>query len=269
MYYNVYIPIIAKQTFIPIEKKDNNIDKEDLVMILMEEGKKDYGIIKNFYTKPDKKLLQNDWKIIQKCSPDDKKIIVTNSETTSKYLIEIKEEQEKLKLKMSIINVQLSFDNKMILITFSAEGRVDFRDLVKVLSQLYKKKIHLLQVGPRDKAQIIGGHGSCGRKQCCTNFLRTPPSVSMEAAHIQSLAFKGAESLSGNCGKLKCCLNYESEEYKRVKNLFPKFGTKIIYESMHCIVIGMDILNGKIKLKSEHNYTTITLDDYKKHSQKK
>lgn len=170
---------------------------------------------------------------------------------------------EKLSLELLPVSATLPLTEDLVYFTFRAEDRVDFRELVKELSSELKKKVLLYQIGPRDKAKMMGGYGKCGQKQCCTRFLIYLPSVTMDAARDQGIAHKGAEGLVGQCGKLMCCLNYESAEYKRLKSKFPKFGVVVnLSDGRRATVVGFDFLNEKIKVRfSEHETEVISLED--------
>lgn len=124
--------------------------------------------------------------------------------------------QEKINehgLPMKLIDVEYTFDRKKVIFFFTAEGRVDFRELVKDLARVFRTRIELRQIGVRDEAKMIGGMGPCGRSLCCQSFLRSFEPVSIRMAKAQDLALNPAK-ISGICGRLMCCLRYESEAYE-------------------------------------------------------
>jgi len=164
-----------------------------------------------------------------------------------------------------------SLDGTKANVIFTAEDRVDFRELVKDMAKQLQKQIHLKQIGPRDKAKIVGGFGRCGRKLCCKAFLPGLESVTMEMARVQGLEGKGSSKLSGACGKLLCCLKYEAEAYKKLRELLPTVGSKIklkkpVFGSHDDgIVVGMDVLNQKIRIDvGMRDLFTVNLDDIAK-----
>jgi cell fate regulator YaaT (PSP1 superfamily) len=164
-----------------------------------------------------------------------------------------------------MVSAHYSMDDSMIYITFLSENRVDFRDLVKQVAQKFQKKIHLQQIGPRDKAKIKGGLALCGQEFCCKKFLTELPSVTMEAVRVQNMAYKGTDKLSGQCGKLMCCLNYESSQYRELIDKFPKFGNIVKYQGRKGVVTGLDVLNEKLKIKFEdHKIESVNLNDLDK-----
>jgi cell fate regulator YaaT (PSP1 superfamily) len=129
----------------------------------------------------------------------------------------IEETQKKVNrhsLNMTILDADLSFDEKKLTFYFSADGRVDFRSLVTDLAKSYNKLIRLQQVGARDEARLYGGIGKCGRELCCATFLKNFESITLEMAELQELSTAGSAKLSGCCGKLMCCLAFEAQNYQ-------------------------------------------------------
>lgn len=184
-----------------------------------------------------------------------------NQEQERDLLRKLYEKIDLFHLEMKPVSASISLAGDLIFFTFIADERVDFREMAKEMSREMQKKVFLYQVGPRDEAMIIGGHGKCGQKQCCTRFLTHLPSVTMDSARDQNMAHKGAEGLAGQCGKLMCCLNYEAAEYRRLKGKFPKFGTTIqTPDSRRGVVAGLDILNEKVKVRFENEMETQVFD---------
>ena len=136
--------------------------------------------------------------------------------TTAQYI-------EKLNLPMKLINAHYSFDGKLLAIQFSAEGRVDFRELVKQLSAAFNTRIELRQIGVRDETAIFGGLSICGRKFCCCSFLTEFASINVKMAKEQDLSLTPS-TISGMCGRLKCCLKYEHEGYLELEKTMPRRG---------------------------------------------
>jgi cell fate regulator YaaT (PSP1 superfamily) len=129
-------------------------------------------------------------------------------------------------LPMKLMGAEYFFDRSKILFYFTAEGRVDFRDLVKDLAQLFQARIEMRQVGVRDAARMLGGHGICGRVLCCCSFLKEFSPVTIKMAKDQRLALN-PEKLSGLCGRLLCCLAYENEQYLEISRHAPPEGMKV------------------------------------------
>jgi cell fate regulator YaaT (PSP1 superfamily) len=133
---------------------------------------------------------------------------------------------EEHKLNMKLIDVEYTFDNNKVIFYFTADGRVDFRDLVKDLATVFKTRIELRQIGVRDEAKMIGGLGPCGRSMCCSSFLGDFASVSIKMAKEQNLSLNPTK-ISGICGRLMCCLNYEQSTYEDIRKRLPKVGSTV------------------------------------------
>lgn len=153
-------------------------------------------------------------KIVRKATSIDLEMVERNKQK-SKEVVEIcKGLVKECKLFMKIVGVHLSFDGGKIVFLFTAEKRVDFRDLVRILSKRFQKSIRLQQVGSRDEAKGKGGFGVCGRELCCVRFLESLKSVTTEDARAQQMGQRGSDRISGLCGRLKCCLGFEVEQYR-------------------------------------------------------
>jgi len=154
------------------------------------------------------------------------------------------------RLPMELLDAELSFDEKKLTFYFTADGRVDFRALVSDLASSFKKLIRLQQVGARDEARFLGGHGRCGQILCCRKFLKGDlDSITLDMAQIQGLAAMGPGRITGACGKLMCCLAFEIEEYKKMAKNLPKIGDEIKTEKGQGIVISQNVLQKKITVE--------------------
>lgn len=149
-------------------------------------------------------------------------------------------------LEMQLIDVEYTFDNAKLIFYFTADGRVDFRDLVKDLAGVFHTRIELRQIGVRDEAKLIGGIGVCGRPICCKTFLNDFVQVSIKMAKEQNLSLSSSK-ISGTCGRLMCCLRYEHDTYEREYATFPKVDSIIETPTGKCVVVESNFLNGKIK----------------------
>lgn len=152
------------------------------------------------------------------------------------------------KLDMTLTDVEYKFDNSKILFYFTADGRVDFRDLVKDLASIYKTRIELRQIGVRDEVKRIGGNGICGRELCCCSFLNDFETVSIKMAKEQNISLNPSK-ISGNCGRLMCCLKYEEEVYAEKLERLPNVGAIIESEDGTGEVVAVETLKEKIKVK--------------------
>ncbi|NLB89909.1 MAG: stage 0 sporulation family protein [Clostridiales bacterium] len=159
--------------------------------------------------------------------------------------------QEKIlahKLDMKLVRVEYTFDNSKILFYFTANGRVDFRNLVKELASIFKTRIELRQIGVRDEAKMIGGLGPCGRPICCDSFLSNFQPVSIKMAKEQNLSLNPIK-ISGVCGRLMCCLQYEQEGYEKARKKMPKPGKEVLAPEGNGIVWDINVLKETVKVK--------------------
>jgi cell fate regulator YaaT (PSP1 superfamily) len=160
------------------------------------------------------------------------------------------EKIEEKKLPMRLINVEISFDGNNMIFYFSAEGRVDFRELVKDLAAVFKARIDLRQIGVRDEAKMLGGIGCCGRMLCCASFLKDFEPVTVKMARDQQLPLNPTK-ISGLCGRLMCCLMYEYKTYREKLKKLPKPGAEVMTPRGAGKVVGLDILKERISVEFE------------------
>lgn len=173
-------------------------------------------------------------------------------------------EQNKLNLQMRLIYADYTLDKAKITFTYSSDDRVDFRELLKVLASRLRTRIELRQIGPRDKAKIIGGIGICGLPLCCTTFLNEFDGISINRAKNQMLAIN-IPKLSGQCGKLVCCLKFEDDTYTDLKKLYPSIGDVISYNKIDFKVVSFNVINKQITLENaESDMISLSLDEYNK-----
>lgn len=159
--------------------------------------------------------------------------------------------QEKIKshkLDMKLVDVEYTFDNSKILFYFTADGRVDFRNLVKDLASVFRTRIELRQIGVRDEAKMLGGLGICGRPFCCSQFLGDFQPVSIKMAKEQGLSLNPTK-ISGSCGRLMCCLKYEQEAYESLLRTTPKQGALVTTKEGKGVVIDANLLTGQLKVR--------------------
>jgi len=159
-----------------------------------------------------------------------------------------KEKIKKYNLEMNLTDVEYKFDGSKILFYFTADGRIDFRDLVKDLASVFKTRIELRQIGVRDEVKRIGGNGVCGRELCCCSFLDNFETVSIKMAKEQNIALNPSK-ISGNCGRLMCCLKYEQDVYSEKVSRLPKVGAIVKTPSGEGTVEGVEILKEIVRVK--------------------
>ena len=164
-------------------------------------------------------------------------------------------------LEMKILGCEYTLDLGKLIIYFEAEGRVDFRQLVKDLAEEFKVRIELRQVGPRDGAKFIGGLGPCGLKICCVTHIDDFDNVTIKMAKNQNLSLN-PQKISGTCGKLLCCIKYEDEVYKQARLNLPDIGDTVKTKDGIGKVVGLDILKGSIQVKyPDERFEVITSKD--------
>lgn len=157
---------------------------------------------------------------------------------------------EEHKLEMKLIDVEYTFDNNKILFYFTADGRIDFRELVKDLASIFRTRIELRQIGVRDETKMMGGIGICGRELCCKGFMCEFQPVSIKMAKEQGLSLNPSK-ISGCCGRLMCCLKYEHEAYEEALKKMPKVGALVNTPVGQGLVIETNLLRELVKIKLE------------------
>lgn len=170
-------------------------------------------------------------------------------------------EVNKLGLPMRLLEANYTLDGSKVTITYTADNRVDFRELLRILAPQLKCRIELHQLAPRDKAKMVGGMGICGLPLCCATFLNQFDGIAISKAKNQMLTLN-IPKLSGQCGKLICCLNYEDDLYTEARKRFPKPGTQLKLDGQDYVVDSFNILSQSIKLNSELDVRYMTLEEY-------
>ena len=187
-------------------------------------------------------------KIIRIADEKDHKKYEENLQKKERALRLCQDKIDKHKLEMKLIDVEYTFDNSKIIFYFTADGRVDFRELVKDLASVFKMRIELRQIGVRDEAKMMGGIGTCGRSLCCHSWLTDFEPVSIKMAKVQNLSLNPTQ-ISGICGRLMCCLKYENDVYVELKRGIPDIGERIKTPDGVAVVVDTNILENKIKTR--------------------
>jgi len=175
--------------------------------------------------------------VIRSATPEDREKDQENKELEKKAYYICLQKIKKHELPMKLTNVEYTFDHNKIIFYFTADGRVDFRELVKDLAKIFKTRIELRQIGVRDEAKMIGGLGICGRPLCCSSFLRDFDPISIKMAKKQELSLNPAK-ISGVCGRLMCCLKFESSIYRQLKEEMPDVGETVELEIGEGEIVG-------------------------------
>lgn len=201
--------------------------------------------------------------ILRKATEEDVENFNTNLEKAKESFEICKDIIKKHQLEMRLVHCEYTLDSTKVIFMYVSDDRVDFRELLKELASVFKCRIELRQIGPRDKAKLVGGLGSCGLPLCCSSFLGEFDGVSINMAKNQMLAIN-IEKISGACGRLMCCLKFEDDIYTQEKKRFPKIGTKVIYEDKLYKVTSINILSDTIKIEGEGTVLFVDLKDIKK-----
>lgn len=200
--------------------------------------------------------------IVREITEEDLDLIETTEQLSQKACLKIRQIVATQGLDMKIANATYNLNQSQLFISFTSENRVDFRALLKELAATFRTRIELRQIGARDAAKIYGGVGPCGRPLCCSEFIYEFPNVSIKMAKNQSLSLKQSK-LNGLCGRLMCCLAYEDDFYREARRNFPDFGEYITTSEGDGKVIGLNILNNRIKLRLENTIKEFDLSEVK------
>ena len=224
------------------------INKGDKVIVQGEYGE-EYGEVAIA-----SRIIEND-----KVKGKFKKILrIANAYDIKEYQNKLKKEQEALvvcrekikehKLDMNVLDVEFKYDNSKVIFYFTADGRIDFRELVRDLAAIYRNRIELRQIGVRDEVKRLNGCGICGRELCCCTFLPDFETVSIKMAKEQNISLNPSK-ISGNCGRLMCCLKYEENVYQEKLERLPGVGAIVKTENGEGIVDSIEILKEKVRVR--------------------
>ena len=209
----------------------------------------EFGIIAMEPTEvDDSEVVQPLKPIMRKADDADRKKNRENIAKREKALEICQQKVDARKLEMKLVDVEYTFDNSKVIFYFTADGRVDFRELVKDLAAAFKMRIELRQIGVRDETKMMGGIGPCGRDLCCHAWMRDFNTVSIKMAKNQNLSLNPAK-ISGICGRLMCCLQYENDTYVDLKKGMPEVGERIATKDGPAVVSEVDILGCKVKTR--------------------
>ncbi len=267
---------VAQIQFAPWDKvyhfSLNNLDvsRGDKVIVKTELGT-DIGEVAGFKELSSKGVSEGEEikPILRKATTIDlKKMTDVNSGKRKEVLDYCKKMINKYKLLMKLVDVHFSFDGSRITFAFIADGRVDFRELVKDLTRHFNRTIRLHQIGIRDEAKLRGDYGHCGRPLCCQGFLPELASVSSEMAELQQVAHRGSDRISGICGRLMCCLGYEQSHYNELANKLPPIESEVKIDGKKGKVVGWHVLKQTVDVEfpGENKEEGIVVEvDWKKH----
>ncbi len=188
--------------------------------------------------------------ILRAATPDDKHELVRIHEQEERELQVCKQFVEKLNLPMQLVDVEHIFGGERIIVYYLADGRVDFRELVRMLAGEFQTRIEMRQIGVRDEAKLLADFGDCGKPVCCNTHLVTMPPVSMKMAKLQKATLDPSK-ISGRCGRLKCCLRFEFDTYEQLQRQLPPVGTRVDTPSGPARIIGHEVLSQQVWVETE------------------
>jgi cell fate regulator YaaT (PSP1 superfamily) len=220
---------------------DLSIQKDEFVIVETVRGV-EYGRV----VTPRKQVGEKDvvlpLKKVVRIADQKDRLIVEENKTAAKEAYDVcSGKVNEHQLDMKLVDVEYTFDRNKVIFYFTADGRVDFRELVKDLASIFRTRIELRQIGVRDEAKMLGGIGPCGRMLCCSTFLGDFDPVSIKMAKDQNLSLNPTK-ISGLCGRLMCCLKYENDEYESAKEQLPDIGEMIVTPNGPGKVVGLNIL---------------------------
>ena len=201
-------------------------------------------------------------KIVRKATKKDIENYQKNVRDAKQALVTCKEIVSRYDVNMQLTNCEYTLDKAKVIFMYTSDDRVDFRELLKELAVVFKCRIELRQIGPRDKAKVIGGIVTCGLPLCCSTLLGEFNGVSINMAKNQMLAIN-IEKISGACGRLMCCLKYEDEIYSLEKERFPKIGSHVKYQDKDVKVTGLNVINDLVKIETNNGIVFVGLDEIK------
>ena len=241
---------------------DINLEKGDKVVVETIRGLELGEIVTELKDLSEFNLDTELKKIKRKANRADIDLHLFNKTKAVKSLEICKEIVKEYDLDMHLVNCEYTLDASKVIFMYTSETRVDFRELLKELASVFKCRIELRQIGPRDKSKIVGGLGSCGLPLCCSSFLGEFDGVSINMAKNQMLAIN-IEKISGACGRLLCCLKYEDETYSIEKQRFPKIGSRVRFEDKIVKVEGLNVISDLVKINSDGNILFVPLSEIK------
>lgn len=229
---------------------DLDIKMEDNVIVETIRGIEFGEVVLGVREVPEDQIVAPLKKVLRIATDEDKKTYQENKNKEKDALAICLQKVQQHNLDMKLIDVEYTFDNNKIIFYFTADGRVDFRELVKDLASVFKTRIELRQIGVRDESKMIGGVGPCGRALCCSSFLGDFAPVSIKMAKEQSLSLNPAK-ISGICGRLMCCLKYEQEAYEYARKIVPRVGSIVDTPEGKGDVVDNNILKETVRVMLE------------------
>ena len=231
---------------------DIEINKGDYVIVDTARGLECGLVVQGIHTESEDKIVKPLKAVSRIATESDIEKMNQNRRDEKKAFEICLEKIEKHKLDMKLIDVEYTFDRSKALFYFTADGRVDFRELVKELAAIFRTRIELRQIGVRDESKMMGGIGVCGQPFCCSRFLSDFTPVSIKMAKEQGLSLNPTK-ISGSCGRLMCCLSYEQNVYEYLNSITPGVGSYVRTDDGTGTVVEVSLLAGKLKVRLDRN----------------
>ncbi len=233
----------------------------DHVVVAAERGES-LGQVTRVGVRLRKKRIKGPIRSVQRCATEeDLRGLEKVRDREQQYFKVCREKIAEKGLPMKLVDAEAQFDGNKVTFFFTAEGRVDFRSLVKDLAQTFKTRIELRQIGVRDHARRLGGLGVCGLERCCSSVLREFEPVTLKMARDQHLALSPSK-ISGVCGRLMCCLAFEHEFYSRAAERYPRAGTELAGPSGSATVAKVDVLQDRIEVDAGDTRLVLSLEEW-------
>ena len=226
------------------------LEKEDGAIVETARGIEYGTVIKGNSFVPEEAIVPPLKQVMRRATEEDTKSVEQNHKKETEAFGICLEKISRLGLDMKLVDVEYSFNGSKVVFYFTADGRVDFRELVKDLASVFRTRIELRQIGVRDEAKMLGGLGICGRPFCCSTFLGEFQPVSIKMAKEQGLSLNPTK-ISGTCGRLMCCLKYEQAAYDDLLRTTPKAGTPVRTKDGRGTVVEVNLLTGMLKVAPE------------------
>lgn len=233
--------------FDPVNLK---VDKDSYVIVETARGVEYGQVATPNHEVEDDQIVKPLRRVLRAATEEDKKTVEENQRLEKEAFAICEKKIRAHQLEMKLVEVEYTFDRGKILFYFTADGRVDFRELVKDLASVFRTRIELRQIGVRDEAKMLGGYSTCGRELCCHSVLGDFQPVSIKMAKEQGLSLNPTK-ISGTCGRLMCCLKHEQEAYEDLLKTTPKVGAYVSTEKFKGYVEEVNLLTGKLKVKPE------------------
>lgn len=240
---------IGKISYYPC--KELNLSVGDSVIVLTKRGLENGTVMIKKNLSSDTSLINGEERIVRKTTVKDSETIQQNRQDEKIFYDICKKKIAEYGLKMKLVDTEYIFDRSKLIFYFVAEGRIDFRNLVRELAYIFKTRIELRQIGVRDEAKMLGGLGTCGKPLCCSTFLNNFQSVSVKMAKDQGLSLNPTK-ISGICGRLMCCLKYEESSYLDILYDMPNPGDTVNTPNGPGKVVSFNVISKTVKVELDN-----------------